>query len=251
MSAPNLPFRLFIVCEYVDPARLAPASYVFCAACDTVFAVFCAACDTVFAPLDTVFDTAFVPLRHRLFRLLSPLLNAPEGVQGASRWNRAFGRSTAPSVVATPPENIAHVTASVSVSASACDARARVARRPDRRASSESRRRGASSESRRRGAPSGAARGARARGVMENAAGARFTRFALVGARARARECGASANSKTPTRWVFADTCRQATSHCLPTRSIARTSRRPSKGGGRDPPHSDPLPSNRSLESVL
>ena len=30
---------------------------------------------------------------------------------------------------------------------------------------------------------------------MENAAGACFTRFALVGARARARECGASANS--------------------------------------------------------
>ena len=39
--------------------------------------------------------------------------------------------------------------------------------------------------------------------------------------------------SRNPTRWVFANTCRQATSHCLPTRSIARTSHRRSKGGGR------------------
>ena len=132
MSLPNLPFRLFIVCEYVDPARLAPALYVFCAACDavfavfcaacdTVFAVFCAACDTVFAPLDTVFDTAFVPLDTVFFAFFRHFLTPPS--EGASRWNRAFGRSTAPSVVATPPENIAHVTASVSVSA--IDARAR------------------------------------------------------------------------------------------------------------------------------
>jgi hypothetical protein len=181
---------LFIVCEYVDPARLAPALYVFCAACDAVFAVFCAACDTVFAvfcvacdAVFAVFVTPFEAVFAVFFAFFRHFLKPPsEGVQGASRWNRAFGRSTAPSVVATPPENIAHVTASVSVSA--IDARARVARRPDRRASSESRR---------RGAPSGAARGARAHGVMENAAGARFARFALVGARARARECGARA----------------------------------------------------------
>jgi hypothetical protein len=169
---------LFIVCEYVDPARLAPALYVFCAACDAVFAVFCAACDTVFAvfcvacdAVFAVFVTPFEAVLAVFFAFFRHFLKPPsEGVQGASRWNRAFGRSTAPSVVATPPENIAHVTASVSVSA--IDARveswrtlrARVSR--DSRASGRERARESAArarEFRRRGVLRGMLRGMLAR----------------------------------------------------------------------------------------
>ena len=136
MSLPNLPFRLFIVCEYVDPARLAPASYVFCAACDTVFAVFCAACDTVFAPLDTVFAPPS-SRSNRLFRLLSPLLKP------RARASRARRAGIAPSAVRPrrPSSRRRRRTSRTSprASASARSTRARasrvvriVARRPNR-----------------------------------------------------------------------------------------------------------------------
>ena len=52
----------------------------------------------------------------------------------------------------------------------------------------------------------------------------------------RARDVAARRRAPSASRgadaWVFADTCRQATSNCLPTRSIARASHRRSKGGG-------------------